>query len=171
MTAPRHILTAAALLLLGSGAAVLLRPEGRGQRAEDKGRPTLTSDFRPLTSVLRPLTSEHPFTYTVRFVPAPPGEFDAPTGTPILKRVLLAWSSWPAPVSVQRRDELSDWTTLLTVAETTAISFGLCVDDALDQWRAVGSQNSEVSSQKSAVKGQWAALCPLSSVLCPLPPP
>ena len=140
MTAPRHILTAAALLLLGSGAAVLLQPEGREQRAEDKGQPALTSDFRPLTSVLRPLSSEHPFTYTVRFVPAPPGEFDAPTGTPILKRVLLAWSSWPSPVSVQRRDELSTWTAIQSLSGANyggAAGLPLCVADASNNWRVI----------------------------------
>lgn len=128
MTASRPIIAAAALLLLGSSAAMLLQPSApkvdglalRGRSARSASGATVPQ----------------PFTYTVRFVPAPPGELDAPTGTPILKRVLLAWSSWPAPVTVQRRDELSDWTTLLTVAESTAISLGLCVDDTENQWRA-----------------------------------
>jgi len=98
----------------------------------------LTTSYHPFSSGEGRGDGVHPdITYTVRVQSVTSDETDAATGEPVIGRVIAEWPAEPGiSYSVQRRDEISDWTEIELLTEGAGrFERGLCVMDAPDQWR------------------------------------
>jgi hypothetical protein len=107
---PRPSTAAVSLLLLGSVAAIL-----------------------PWRDVVLPPP------YSIEFIAAGSDDADAITGTPAVKYAIVNFETQAGRIyRVQRRDEISDWTDIESIAGTGRRAhsvFMLCADDASNQWR------------------------------------